>query len=78
MPISQGSSGGPLFNQFGEVIGVTTGIITRGQNINIAVPTNYLRPLLQQPATALAEFAARRSRRTTPRAATATTPQRRG
>ena len=29
-PISQGSSGGPLFNQYGEVIGVTTAIITAG------------------------------------------------
>jgi hypothetical protein len=57
VPISQGSSGGPLFNQFGEVIGVTTGIIARGQNINIAVPTNYLKPLFQGPPTALAEFA---------------------
>jgi S1-C subfamily serine protease len=57
VPISQGSSGGPLFNQFGEVIGVTTGIITRGQNINIAVPANYLKPLFQGPPTALADFA---------------------
>jgi len=48
-PISQGSSGGPLFNQFGEVIGVTTAIIAAGQNINIAVPTNYLKALLAAP-----------------------------
>lgn len=48
-PISQGSSGGPLFNQFGEVIGVTTAIITAGQNINIAVPTNYLKSMLAAP-----------------------------
>ena len=59
VPISQGSSGGPLFNQFGEVIGVTTGIITKAQNINIAVPTNYLKPLLQQPAIGVEEFAAK-------------------
>ena len=45
-PISQGSSGGPLFNQFGEVVGVTTGIIEGGQAINIAVPTNYLKAVL--------------------------------
>jgi hypothetical protein len=48
-PISPGSSGGPLFNQFGEVIGVTTAIITQGQAINLAVPANYLRPLIAQP-----------------------------
>ena len=47
--ISQGSSGGPLFNQFGEVIGVTTAIITQGQLINLAVPANYLKPLMQHP-----------------------------
>jgi hypothetical protein len=56
--ISQGSSGGPLFNQFGEVIGVTTAIITQGQAINLAVPANYLRPLMQKPiAMSLDEFA---------------------
>ena len=49
--ISQGSSGGPLFNQFGEVIGITTAIITEhsAQAINLAMPTNYLRPLLRDP-----------------------------
>jgi S1-C subfamily serine protease len=58
VPISQGSSGGPLFNQFGEVIGVTTAIITAGQNLNLAVPGNYLKPLLAHPiALALDEFA---------------------
>ena len=57
-PISQGSSGGPLFNQFGEVIGVTTAIITSGQNINLAVPGNYLRPMMaQKEAIKLDEFA---------------------
>jgi hypothetical protein len=56
--ISQGSSGGPLFNQFGEVIGVTTAIITQGQAINLAVPSNYLRPLMQKPiAMSLDDFA---------------------
>ena len=57
-PISQGSSGGPLFNQFGEVIGVTTMIVTEGQNINLAVPGNYLRPMVKQPKTiGMTEFA---------------------
>ncbi len=57
-PISQGSSGGPLFNQFGEVVGVTTGIIEGGQAINIAVPTNYLKTLLARPGSiAVAQFA---------------------
>jgi hypothetical protein len=46
--ISPGSSGGPLFNLFGEVVGVTTGYVTVGQSINLAVPGNYLKPLVAQ------------------------------
>ena len=45
-PISQGSSGGPLFNQYGEVIGVATFISGAGQNLNFGIPSNYLRPML--------------------------------
>jgi S1-C subfamily serine protease len=57
-PISQGSSGGPLFNQYGEVVGITTAIITAGQNINLAIPANYLKPIVAQRATiSLEEFA---------------------
>ena len=57
-PISQGSSGGPLFNQNGEVIGVTTAIITAGQNINLAIPGNYLKPFITRPgAISLDDFA---------------------
>lgn len=41
-PISQGSSGGPLFNSFGQVIGVSTAIFTEGQNLNFGVPSNYV------------------------------------
>ena len=48
--ISPGSSGGPLFNQLGEVVGVTTAI-TSGQNLNLAVPGNYLRAVVAQHAT---------------------------
>ena len=36
-PISQGSSGGALLNMYGEVIGISTAGIDRGQNINLAV-----------------------------------------
>ena len=57
-PISQGSSGGPLFNQVGEVVGVTTAIIAQGQLINFAMPANYLKPLLErQEPIALEDFA---------------------
>jgi serine protease Do len=51
-PISQGSSGGPLFNNHGEVIGVAQGIAFDGQNVsqnlNFGVPANYIKPLLSQ------------------------------
>jgi hypothetical protein len=47
-PIAPGSSGGPLFNERGEVIGVATAIINGGQNINIGVPSNYVKALMRQ------------------------------
>lgn len=59
-PISQGSSGGPLFNPFGEVIGVATAVSLEGQNLNFGIPVNYLRPLLSsQAGEPVAAFAAR-------------------
>lgn len=36
-PISPGSSGGALFNDQGQVIGITSAVFTEGQNINLAV-----------------------------------------
>ena len=37
-PISHGSSGGALFNNKGEVIGITSASFTEGQNLNLAIP----------------------------------------
>lgn len=45
-PISPGSSGGPLLNDRGEVIGVATLASVGGQNLNFCVPINLLKPLL--------------------------------
>lgn len=45
-PISEGSSGGPIFNDRGEVIGVATAFATQGQNLNFGVPSNDIKPLL--------------------------------
>jgi S1-C subfamily serine protease len=39
-PISPGSSGGMLVNEYGEVIGITTASFVRGQNMNLAIPIN--------------------------------------
>jgi S1-C subfamily serine protease len=61
-PISQGSSGGPLFNLAGEVVGVTTAIITGGQNINLAIPSNYVKPMVASPAQMTMEDFARKTK----------------
>lgn len=47
-PISPGSSGGPVLNSYGEVIGVaTSGLSSKdSQNLNFAVPSNYLKKLI--------------------------------
>jgi hypothetical protein len=48
-PIAPGSSGGPLFNERGEVIGVATAILRGGQNLNLGLPANYVHALARQP-----------------------------
>ncbi len=48
-PIAPGSSGGPLFSDKGEVIGVATSFINAGQNLNFGVPVRYLKLLIDAP-----------------------------
>lgn len=43
-PISPGSSGGALINEYGEVIGIPTAYLASGQNLNFAVPANQIAP----------------------------------
>jgi len=45
-PISPGSSGGPLFNMSGKVIGITTSHLRNGENLNFAIPINDVKPIL--------------------------------
>lgn len=44
--INPGNSGGPLFNLRGEVVGVTTAVVSQGQGIGFAVPINLVKDLL--------------------------------
>jgi hypothetical protein len=44
--VSPGNSGGPVLNQSGAVIGVTTFGMRSGQNLNFAIPIRYIKPLL--------------------------------
>jgi hypothetical protein len=48
-PISPGSSGGPLFNMAGEVVGITTMYLEGGENLNFAIPINDAKRLLPLP-----------------------------
>ena len=44
--ILPGSSGGPVLNGNGEVIGISLITLEGGQNLNFAIPSNYLKELL--------------------------------
>lgn len=51
-PISPGSSGGGLFDEEGRLIGLTTFYLAEGQQLNFAVPVEFVRQLPQRQAAA--------------------------
>lgn len=49
VPVSPGSSGCPVFNEYGEVVGITTiASFFMAQNLNFAVPINYLKEMVNR------------------------------
>lgn len=48
-PISSGSSGGPILDADGQVIGVVVHYVTDGQNLNFGVPGSQVRALTNSP-----------------------------
>ena len=55
-PISPGSSGGPLFDETGEVIGITTLYIKGGENLNFAIPVNDAKHMLHANISKVHDF----------------------
>jgi uncharacterized protein (TIGR02145 family) len=56
-PISPGSSGGPVLNSSGELIGISVGQFSGGQNLNFAIPYSSLELLLNSMKTSPLSFA---------------------
>ncbi|MCZ6837034.1 MAG: trypsin-like peptidase domain-containing protein, partial [Planctomycetota bacterium] len=54
--ISYGSSGSPVMNMNGEVVGIAVAKIPEGENLNIAIPAERLSHLVQNPMS-LAQWA---------------------
>lgn len=61
-PISSGSSGSPVVNMQGQVIGLATLQITGGQSVNFAIPSERITQLQVTPIMTLADLVANTGR----------------
>jgi len=61
-PISPGSSGSPVVNMNGKVIGVATFFVKAGQNLNFAIPVERIRHMISGEAKTMAEWGDRRKK----------------
>ncbi|MCA9719635.1 MAG: trypsin-like peptidase domain-containing protein, partial [Myxococcales bacterium] len=59
-PVSPGNSGGPVFNGYGDVVGVTVAKVMMGlgENLNLAIPVNELKKMLEAEHDAPRRFGA--------------------
>ena len=55
-PISHGSSGGPLFNMSGEVVGINVMFLEGGESLNFAIPINDAQRLLSEKVAKLQDL----------------------
>ncbi|MGO4378377.1 S1C family serine protease [Pseudoduganella sp. RAF53_2] len=73
-PISPGSSGGGVFDENGQLIGITTATMRSGQNLNIAVPIKLIKNLPERHAVWQAQADARKKAAAGPATARAPSP----
>jgi len=60
-PISPGSSGSPVINEVGDVIGVATFQLIKGQNLNFAIPISNIGKMKKVSSNSLAEWSKNRA-----------------
>lgn len=57
-PVSPGSSGSPVVNMYGQVVGIATLQVAEGQSLNFAVPSERIAQLKAGPLSTLGELVA--------------------
>ena len=73
-PISPGSSGGPVLNELGEVVGISDAYLPGGENLNFAVPITWAKPYIGQSTSQSLDEVARENTVQNPLSRTASVP----